>query len=142
MDSSEARKTLGWTQGLSRSRLTFDGLELTSLAIGHQASLDRCSFIGTDLRQAVLDGTFFRLCNFRGANLRGSSLRYTRFGGCDLRDVDLRDADLTGANLGALNTGRADVGRTDLTGALLSGAFLRDITVLAVRGWRPERAEN
>ena len=67
MDSSEARKTLGWTQGLSRSRLTFDGLELTSLAIGHQASLDRCSFIGTDLRQAVLDGVLDRHPNLRGA---------------------------------------------------------------------------
>lgn len=106
---------------------SFDGTELSSLALVGPLWFDRCSFIGTDLRHATLDRCSFKLCTFEGASFRGGSLRYTRFGGCNLQKVDFRDCDLTGAEFGRVNTGMADLGRTDVTGARWDRAIRRKI---------------
>jgi len=135
MDAAEARATVSSMYGGTLRRVRFDGLELISLTVGATWWLDRCSFVGTDLRQATLDRVSLRMCDLRNADLRGASLRGTLLGGCDLRGADLRDADLTGAQLTAVNTGRDDVGRTDVTGSRLEGAVLTDVTAEGVRGW-------
>ncbi|MEV6598495.1 pentapeptide repeat-containing protein [Actinoplanes sp. NPDC051346] len=93
------------------------------------------SFAGLDLRHQILDGQFFKLCDFRGANLRGASLRGTSFSGCDLRDADLRDTDLSYAKFSAIRTHDPEYGRTNVTGALWQGATLRNVTVERVVGW-------
>lgn len=105
-----------------RSR-SFDGLSLVSVSLPAQSRFERCSFVGSDLRQASLDGAFFKMCDFSGADLRGASLRGTRFAACDLREVDLRGADLRGASFGSVNTGD-DRGCTVLTAARIDSAQL------------------
>lgn len=103
-------------------RLSFDGLQLVSLRLADLLRLDRCSFVGADLRQAALDGARFKMCDLRNADLRGASLRRVSFGACDLRGADLRGADLTGVRFGSVNTGD-DTGGTVLAGAV----FDRDV---------------
>jgi len=93
------------------------------------------SFAGKDLRQATLDGRFYKMCDFRGADLRGASLRGTHFVGCDLRDADFRWADLTDAEFGYVMTHDPNYGLTDVTGANWQGACLERVTVVRVIGW-------
>lgn len=113
---------------------TFDGQDLTTVRTPELVWFDRCSFIGTDLRHATLDGCRFKMCSFQGANLRGASLRGAAFSSCDLRDADLRDTDLTGSHFSYSNSGPQPV-RTDITGADLTGACLRDVQADQVIGW-------
>ena len=113
----------------------FDSVDLNSLSL-NRLWLDRCTFVGTDLRHATLDGCHFKLCDFRNANFRGASVRHATFSGCDLRDADLRDTDLTGASFGSVNTG-TEAGRTNLTDACLDGATLRDAQFENVVGPHP-----
>jgi uncharacterized protein YjbI with pentapeptide repeats len=110
--------------GLRISGRVFDALDLNSVLM-NQLWLERCSFIGADLRHATLDGCHFKLCDFRDATLRSASMRGAAFAGCDFRNADLRDADLTGTRFGHVRTG-TDTGRTDLTGALLAGPSMGD----------------
>ena len=107
---------------MSISGRVFDALDLNSVLM-NQLWLDRCSFIGADLRYATLDGCQFKFCDFHDATLRSASMRGAAFAGCDFRNADLRDADLTGTRFGYAQTG-TDAGRTDLTAALLAGASL------------------
>jgi uncharacterized protein YjbI with pentapeptide repeats len=116
--------------------LSFDGLDLMSLRLPAQLWLDRCSFVGADLRQSTLAGAHFKMCDFSKADLRGASLRGTRFGGCDFSGADLRGADLHGTSFGSVNTGdqsgrslltaiRVDEGQLD--GAIIEpGTYLPD----------------
>ena len=97
-------------------RLSFDGLDLVSLRVSDHVRLDRCSFVGADLRQATLDGAHMRMCDLTGADLRGASLRGARFAACDLSGADLRGADLHGTSFGSVNTGDSS-GHTVLTAA-------------------------
>ena len=112
----------GARYGMSISGRVFDALDLNSVLM-NQLWLDRCSFIGADLRYATIDGCHFMFCDFRDATLRSASMRGAGFAGCDFRNADLRDADLTGTRFGYVRTG-SDTGRTDLTGTLLAGASL------------------
>ncbi len=91
----------------------------------NQLWLERCSFVGADLRYATLDGCHFKFCDFRDATLRSASMRGAGFAGWDFRNADLRDADPTGTRFGLVRTG-TDTGRTDLTGTLPAGASLDD----------------
>lgn len=114
--------------------LSFDGLDLVSLRLPAQLWVDRCTFIGADLRQATLDGAYFKMCDFSQADLRGASLRGTHFGACDFSGADLRGADLHGTSFGSVNTGD-DSGRTVLTAARvdegqLDGAIIQTGTHL------------
>lgn len=86
-------------------RVDFSRADLTSVAGPQVFFLDHCAFVGTDLRQATLDGWRFTLCDLTGADLRGSSLRYASFSGCDLTGADLRGADLTGVRFGPVGVG-------------------------------------
>lgn len=135
MNVDDARRLIADRGYHNDHSAVFDGLTLISAHTGRQARFTRCSFVGTDLRQATFDGTYFSWCNFRGANLRGASMRHISFSACDLRDVDFRDADLTGARFGRVNTGRDDIGRNDVTGADFAGALLRDVALESVIGW-------
>lgn len=99
---------------MSLRALSFDGLDLVSLRLRAQLWLDRCSFVGADLRQSTLDGAHFKMCDFSEVDLRGASLRGTSFGACDFSGADLRGADLHGTSFGSVNTG-TDSGRTLLT---------------------------
>jgi uncharacterized protein YjbI with pentapeptide repeats len=140
VEADEARWLVARSHaGSDLRRLSFDGLQLTSLQFPGQSWFDRCSFVGTDFRQATLDGTRFKMCDLRSANLRGASLRHVRFGGCDLRDADLRGADLTGADFGYVNSGTDAIGRTDVTGVDLRGATLTEVTRQRVVGWPDEQ---
>ena len=80
-------------------RVSFDRLDL-SMVVRPKCRLDRCTFVGGDLRHATLDGSFFKFCNFSRADLRGASLRFATFAACALQEADLRDCDLTGATFG------------------------------------------
>jgi uncharacterized protein YjbI with pentapeptide repeats len=102
--------------GVSLQALSFDGLDLVSLRLPAQLWLDRCSFVGADLRQSTLDRAHFKMCDFSEADLRGASLRGVSFGACDLRGADLRGADLHGTSFGLVNTGD-ESGCTLLTAA-------------------------
>ena len=103
--------------------LSFDGLDLVSLRLRAGLRLDRCSFVGADLRQSTLDGASFKMCDFSGADLRGASLRDVNLGGCDFRGADLRGADLRGTSFGRVNTGD-ESGRSLLTAALVDDGQL------------------
>ena len=107
-------------------RLNFDGSQLVSLRLPALLRLDRCSFVGADLRQATLDGARFKMCDLRGADLRGASLRRASFVACDLRG-----ADLAGVRFGSVNTGD-DTGGTVLAGAVFDRGV--DLTALVEDG--------
>lgn len=115
-------------------RRSFDGEDLTSVRL-QQLWFTRCSFRGTDLRHATLDGCHFKLCDLREVNLRGASLRGVSLAGCDLSGADLRAADLTGAQFGQVITGIPPHGKTDVTGIKLDKAILRDLELDQVIGW-------
>ncbi|WP_254075921.1 pentapeptide repeat-containing protein [Streptomyces sp. P3] len=102
-----------------------------------QLRFTRCSFVGTDLRHATLDGCWFTFCDLSGADLRGASLREVSLAGCDLRGADLRDTDLSDARFASVNTGVHPLGLTDVTGARFEGASLRDVRAEGVIGWPP-----
>ncbi|MGW1674057.1 pentapeptide repeat-containing protein [Streptomyces sp. NPDC002324] len=102
----------------------------------------RCSFIGTDLRHATLDGCWFKFCDFSNADLRGASLRAVSLAGCDLRSADLRDTDLTDARFERVNTGVPPLGLTNITGAHFQGASLRNVRAEDVIGWPPRHGTN
>jgi uncharacterized protein YjbI with pentapeptide repeats len=122
-DADRTRADLaGAPYGLRINGRVFDAVDLSSVLM-NQLWLERCSFIGADLRHATLDGCHFKLCDFRDATLRSASMRGAGFAGCDFRNADLRDTDLAGARFGYVLTG-TDTGRTDLTGTLLAGASL------------------
>lgn len=106
---------------MSLLNVDFNGADLLSVAAGRSSSFERCSFDGTDLRQATLDGGFFKFCSFRGARMNGASFRGAQFAGCDLTGVDFAGCDVSGAKFGYVNTG-ADNGRTILRGAKFSAA--------------------
>ncbi|MEV4254395.1 pentapeptide repeat-containing protein [Spirillospora sp. NPDC049652] len=120
-------------------RQVFDGRDLTTLRT-RQLRFERCSFVGADLRHAMLDGCFFKMCDLREANLRGASLRGVRLAGCGLQGADLRDADLTDAQLGLVNTGVHPYGQSDVTGADLTGATITGLRADQVIGWPPHPA--
>ncbi|MCD5353715.1 pentapeptide repeat-containing protein [Kineosporia mesophila] len=103
--------------GQTLRRISFDDLQLLPLRLPDVLFLERCSFVGTDLRQATLDGGHFKMCNLRGADLRGASLRNATFSACDLRGADLRGTDLTRVRLGRVLTG-SDNGHTLVSGAV------------------------
>ena len=99
---------------ISLRALSFDGLDLVSVRLSAHLWLDRCSFVGADLRQATLDSGHFKMCSFSRADLRGASLRGASFSACDFSAADLRGADLHGTSFASVNTGD-DSGRTLLT---------------------------
>ena len=109
--------------GSTLQHVTFAGAALTSVSLPDLLWIDRCSFVGADMRQATLDGAHFKFCDLRDADLRGASLRGVTFCGCDLRGADLRAVDLRYATFGRVNTGD-DSGRNLLTGARLDPGAL------------------
>ena len=119
--------------------LSFDGLDLVSLRLSARLWLDRCSFVGADLRQATLDGAHFKMCDLSGADLRGASLRGTHFAACDFRGADLRGADLRGTSFGWVNTGDGR-GRSLLTAAVLDDGQLEAAT-LEAGTYLPDRSD-
>ena len=54
---------------------TFEGATLSISVNGvGSSSVDRCSFVGADMRRARFNGVVMRRCDFRGADLRGAQL--------------------------------------------------------------------
>ena len=116
----------------------FTGQNLASVGTS-RLRFTGCSFVGADLRQATLDGCWFKFCDFNDADLRGASLRGVSMTGCDLRGADLRDTDLADARFGSVNTGISPLGLTNVTGARFDGASLRNLQTDDVIGWPSER---
>lgn len=138
MNVDDARSLLRSSTSTSTlRRLSFDGLSLPSIRL--LGWFDRCSFVGTDLRMATLDGAFFKMCDFRAAKLEGASLRGSSFGGCDLSSANLRNADLSYLHLGYVNSGDPAKGRTNLTGADLTGTTIDHLEAVRVIGWPPDQ---
>jgi len=137
MDSTAGRRVLSSAFYSSTvRRQTFDRLDLTSVVFGSGLLwLDRCTFVGADLRQATLDGCHFKMCDFTSAKLRGASARGAAFAGCDMRDADLRDLDLTYAEFSVVTSGSTNGYRTDVTGADLNGARMDHAVLEEVIGW-------
>lgn len=87
----------------------FSEATLTSISGPKLLWLNRCTFVGADLRLATLDKWHFTRCDFRGANLRGASLRGAWFTGCDLTGADLRDTDLRYVNFSSAGVGESEI---------------------------------
>lgn len=100
----------GARYGATLRGLDFSSAELTSVAGPEVLWMDRCRFVGADLRQATLDGWRLKRCDLSGADLRGASLRGTSFAACDLTGADLRGADLSGARFGSVGVSMGAVG--------------------------------
>lgn len=83
----------------------FSGAGLDTVAMAGLVFVERCTFVGADLRHATLDRCCFLLCDLRGADLRGAALRGARFSACDLSGADLRGADLYDAEFGCVGAG-------------------------------------
>jgi len=87
----------------------YRGLALDGWRYAHveleSATLEACSFAGTDLRDARRNGATFRDCNLTRAKLAGANLFGTAFERCKLMGVDFHDgltltaAAFTGCNL-------------------------------------------
>jgi uncharacterized protein YjbI with pentapeptide repeats len=119
-----ARKVVNSRPGFHKE--DFSGFELTTVQLGGQRPkwIRGCRFVGSDLRTASLDGSYFSGCDFGKADMRNISARRASFTNCRFVSADLRAADLSECRFQDQNTGD-DTGGCDLTGAELEGAILR-----------------
>jgi uncharacterized protein YjbI with pentapeptide repeats len=88
------------------------------------ADLSRASFLGADLRGAMLDWVNLSRADLRGANLLAADLSKADLPLADLRMSDLRGADLRGADLRRGQLSEADLSDANLSDVDLSDANL------------------
>lgn len=125
----ELRRTLTRAhEGQTLRGIDFSEAALDSVAPRGVLRLDRCLFVGTDLRHATLEGCHFKLCDLGRADFRGASLRGASFDGCVLSGADFRGADLFDVSFGSVGVG-AGATRTLLDGARFDAGALRSARV-------------
>jgi uncharacterized protein YjbI with pentapeptide repeats len=69
-------------------------VSLWFFADSYPTTLERCSFVGADLRQAIFNGAVLLRCDLRGADLRGARVATILL--CDLRGAKVEGMQLHG----------------------------------------------
>ncbi|MGE7777717.1 pentapeptide repeat-containing protein [Chitinophaga sp. NPDC101104] len=100
------------------------------------SNLQRCKFIGSDMRGLLLKGNMIEGCDFSGSDMNGSQLEksyvtHDKFTDCSLRDAKFtsshfKDCDFTGSDLSGAEFDHSSVHKSSMAGAIVQGTVFRE----------------